>query len=284
MARRGFPSVVYSDNAKTFIKTANELTKLFNHLAPQWRFIAPRAPWWGGQWERLVRSVKSSLKKSLGLSLVTKKEMETCLCDVELCVNSRPLIYVEAESNDFETLTPAHFLLGRDATSKINIDFEDLSVSKTDLLQRDTDVDLMYKRFWSIWSKDYITNLPSIIPKFKQKCNLKIGSVVVIKEDNTPRLHWPLGLVTEIHQSSDGLVRSVTLKTAKGIIKRPIQNLYDLEVSHLDDVSIVDCNQVKIGLDNYDDSVKLDDFSNKDMNDLRTRFGRTVKPPERYGI
>ena len=117
--------------------------------------------------------------------------------------------------------------------SKVNLKFEELSVSKHDLIQRDNYVDKMVKNFWSIWLNDYITQLPKIIPNFHDKCKIQPGSVVLIKEENLPRLHWPLGLVQEVHTSSDGLVRSVTLKTARGIFKRPIQNLYDLDKFNL---------------------------------------------------
>ena len=48
--------------------------------------------------------------------------------------------------------------------------------------------------------------------------------------DNTPKIKWPLGRVIELHPGRDELVRSVTLKTAKGIVKRSIQCLRDLEL------------------------------------------------------
>ena len=53
-ARRGVPSVIYCDNAKGFQGTSKQLEGVFGHLTPEWKFIAPRAPWWGGWWERLI--------------------------------------------------------------------------------------------------------------------------------------------------------------------------------------------------------------------------------------
>ncbi|GFR94791.1 transposon Tf2-9 polyprotein [Elysia marginata] len=71
---------------------------------------APLAPWWGGWWERLIRSIKSALRKSLGQTLVTRIQLETVLLEIEACVDSRPLTYVgETE----QPLTPSHFLIGR---------------------------------------------------------------------------------------------------------------------------------------------------------------------------
>ena len=57
------------------------------------KFILPASPWWGGFYERLVRSVKLSLKKVLGKSLLTYEEVETVLCGIERAINGRPLTY-----------------------------------------------------------------------------------------------------------------------------------------------------------------------------------------------
>ena len=62
-ARRGMVNTFYSDNAKTFIGVSKLMHSVFGSNAPDWRFTAPRSPWWGGWWERLARSIKSGLRK-----------------------------------------------------------------------------------------------------------------------------------------------------------------------------------------------------------------------------
>ena len=62
--------------------------------------------------------------------------------------------------------------------------------------------------------------------------SIRKGEVVLIHEDLTPRAKWRLGLITEVYSGSDGLVRSVALKTANGVTNRPISKLYPLEVYH----------------------------------------------------
>jgi hypothetical protein len=42
-----------------------------------------------------------------------------------------------------------------------------------------------------------------------------------LMDDNTTPLHWPTAVVTETHPGKDGIVRVVTLRTPKGIFKRP---------------------------------------------------------------
>ncbi len=64
-----------------------------------------------------------------------------------------------------------------------------------------------------------------------QPCeSIQIGSMVIIKEDNLPVLQWRLGRVTELHNGTDGQVRTVTVKTATGEFKRPIVKLCLLPV------------------------------------------------------
>ena len=40
-----------------------------------------------------------------------------------------------------------------------------------------------------------------------------------------------MGIVTEVFQGSDGVIRSVKVKTSKGVITRSIQKLHDLKIN-----------------------------------------------------
>ena len=109
-SRRGQLSLFYSNIARTFINCQQYITRVFGNNAPQWKFIPPCSPWWGGWWERLVRTVKSSLKKTLHYLQVEKIELETIVTEIESIINSRPLTYVSDDPSEQGPLTPAHFL------------------------------------------------------------------------------------------------------------------------------------------------------------------------------
>jgi len=49
--------------------------------------------------------------------------------------------------------------------------------------------------------------------------------MVILMEDNLPPLSWSMGRIQEIHPGNDGVVRVATVRTAKGIYKRPITRL-----------------------------------------------------------
>ena len=76
-ARRGLPTMIYSNNATKFKGSQQQLQKVYGPLSSSWKPIVPRAPWWGEWWEQLVRTLKASLKRDLGKTSLTRAELET---------------------------------------------------------------------------------------------------------------------------------------------------------------------------------------------------------------
>ncbi|XP_070384802.1 uncharacterized protein [Dermacentor albipictus] len=129
ISRRGVCRVIFSDNARTFQRASKDLKRLWTTIRGEeihnfftshqirWKFIAEKAAWWGGFWERMVRSVKTSLKKVLGNSYCNFEELTTILTEIEAVINSRPLTYVCTEANEPEPLATSHFLVGKRLTT-----------------------------------------------------------------------------------------------------------------------------------------------------------------------
>ena len=74
-ARRGRPSTIFSDNGRTIVGAAKLLReirkdeRLQAYLAEEeisWKFNLSCAPWWGGQFERLVGLFKRAFYKTIG--------------------------------------------------------------------------------------------------------------------------------------------------------------------------------------------------------------------------
>ncbi|GFU44360.1 integrase catalytic domain-containing protein [Nephila pilipes] len=91
----------YSDLHKKIL-TIREIT---------WQFIAPHAPWWGGFYEQLMKSVKEPLKKILSRMYLSFEEMTIILAQIELILNHRPLTFTSNDLNEPLPLSPAYFLL-----------------------------------------------------------------------------------------------------------------------------------------------------------------------------
>ena len=290
IARRGLPSKIYSDNAKTFKAFSKQLEGIFGHLAPNWKFIAPRSPWWGGWWERLVRSVKSSLKKSIRIRCLTRCELETTIHEIEACVNSRPLTFASGEIEHGNPLTPAHFLIGRPSLVQIPIEETGIAITGQDLREREVNRLAILDTFWSKWTNNYILNLPPIVKGFSSNCKLRKGSMVLVREDNLPRLTWPLGIIVNVFPGRDGIIRSVEVKTAKGVFIRSIQRLHDLEIASdlPSEENLVDQPEQIVAqpAEPVLEIVTNENDHENTVDDRRqtTRSGRVVRAPHRLGI
>eukprot|EP00063_Salmo_salar_P005820 XP_013980655.1 PREDICTED: uncharacterized protein LOC106561338 [Salmo salar] len=248
ISRKGLCKVIYSDNAKTFMRADQDLKELWKAIEePQllafysergitWRFIAERAAWWGGFWERLVRSVKTCLRKVLGRASFNFEEMCTVLAEVEAILNSRPLTFVHNEVDEPQPLTPAHFLVGKRITSLPPKPFPDdtqhPTLNKEEMTRRWKYRQRLVTSFWNSWRRDYLLDLKSAhCCDTPQPTPLKAGDVVLIVEDNTPRQTWKLGKIEGLFAGRDGLVRSCSVRTASGtLLRRPIQLIYCLEI------------------------------------------------------
>ena len=234
-ALKRVPSVVYSDNGTNFVGGQKVLDTYLGPAAPQWRFICPRSPWWGGWWERLVRSVKNAIRKTLSRRWLYKAEFEVCLSEVAASINSRPLTFVGTGETKVP-LTPNHFLCGQGCQGlegevvedSGQVDASVLSLRHQELVERQ-------EEFWKVWSDEYLRSLPAAYQKFKKSGNLSVGSVVLIKEDNMARMKWLMAVVLSLESGVDGVPRMATLRTSKGkVCSRAIQRLYDLEVSEVE--------------------------------------------------
>ena len=124
-ARRGLPNTMYSDNGTTFTGADKELTFAYrsalrnsdflNKTASdriKWEFIPPHAPHFGGIWEAGVKSLKYHLRRVLKNHTLTYEEFITLLCNIEACLNSRPIGPLSDSIEEFNNLTPGHFLIG----------------------------------------------------------------------------------------------------------------------------------------------------------------------------
>jgi hypothetical protein len=107
VVRRGLTHTAYTDNALTLHATNKHLpliwTSLFaakTHQFPTqnnitWKFMDPRAAWWGVWWERMVGTMKHCMRKALGRCQVPDKGLNSTIIAIEAAINSRPIVQTE---------------------------------------------------------------------------------------------------------------------------------------------------------------------------------------------
>ena len=245
IARRGYPKVIYSDNGKQFIKCDKEMQRLYQHLdwdkverfaiqlpsRTEFRFSAPLAPHWGGVWERMVRSVKTALKSTLGNRRATLEEFRTVLLNAEACVNSRPLTLVSDDTKDPLPITPAHLNIGRSLMQIPDFLAKDQWNTKVALQWKTRQ--RLHSEFWGRWRKEYLTALQPSQKWTRPGHEPHVGEVVLLDDEPRARNEWPIARVLEVFQGRDGLVRSVLLfvKWSDKPIRRDVRKIYHFEES-----------------------------------------------------
>ncbi len=237
IARRGRPRIIYSDNGTTFVKASKWLKQVRNDERVQgllqqydvsWKFNLSRAPWWGGQFERLIGVVKSAMYKVIGGATLTWSELSDVLLDVEIQVNRRPLSYME-DDVELPTLTPSTFLFQR---ANGLPESEPWRIEDQDLRKRAKYLITCKNNLWKRWQREYLTALRerhSLVHK-TSKYEVQVGDAVIVKTDDKNRGKWPLAIVEKVFPGPDGRTRAVQLKTKNGVLERPVQHLYPLEL------------------------------------------------------
>ncbi|XP_046491852.1 uncharacterized protein [Neodiprion pinetum] len=232
-SRRGICASIASDCGTNLVGADSELRRLlaasskeFSEIAnilashgTQWRFNPPFAPHFGGKWEAGVKSVKFHLKRVIGEATQTFEQFATFLTQVEATLNSRPLCAISDDPRDPSALTPGHFLVGSALNTIPEPSLIEVPVQRLSHWQHSRQ---MLEHFWKRWSTEYLQSFQNLSKWQTHHGNIKIGSIVLVKNENLPSSVWPLAKVIEVHPGTDGLVRVVTVKTKSSVLKRPI--------------------------------------------------------------
>lgn len=238
ISRRGYPCDIYSDNGLNFVgaeRELNELAILLNNqkLKQQvieyssekgirWHFITPRAPHHGGLWEAAVKSAKRHLYRITKDSHLRYEELQTLLIQIEAILNSRPLTPMSSDPADLTPLTAGHFLIGGPLTAYPEPSLEKLLSNRLSSWQR---VEQLRQHFWQRWFQEYLHHCQQRNKWQSTDCSIHKGQMVILKEDGTLPLSWPIGRIVEVFPGKDNIIRTVTVRTRKGTYKRLITRL-----------------------------------------------------------
>lgn len=106
------------------------------------------------------------------------------LCQIESCLNSRPLTSLD---NDKEgttlALSPGHFLIRENPIVVPDEKFEKTYIpynKKLNYLQK------KLQSFWRQWSQEYLVDLQKRLKWTSIQNNLNVGNIVLIKDERLP--------------------------------------------------------------------------------------------------
>lgn len=239
-ARRGPVLKVWSDNGTNFVGAASSLKEtreILNTwkddltqsqlaaLGTEWNFITPSAPFQGGIWEAAVRSMKHHLRRVMKDQILAFPDFVTLCCQIEACLNSRPICAQSDDAADLGALPPGHFLIHDVIIQPYHRAIDDIPSNR--LTEKDR-AEKFHQIIWKRWSSEYLNELQKRNKWMTPQRNIELNDLVIIRNDQLPPSLWQLGRVIEIHPAADGFVRNVTVRTENSILRRPIQKLVTL--------------------------------------------------------
>ncbi|XP_037911915.1 uncharacterized protein LOC119652051 [Hermetia illucens] len=163
ISRRGLCKEIYSDHGTNFTgaskyinqemaeaieRSSNEIARITAKDGVSWKFIPVATPHFGGLWEVGVKSAKRHIKGVFDECRIvpTFEEFSTILCQIEACLNSRPLVPLSNSPDDLEALTPAHFLVSRPLMALPEVD-----ITNESLHDRWQQLKQINQIFWKRW-------------------------------------------------------------------------------------------------------------------------------------
>ena len=174
-----------------------------------WLTIPPWTPHFGGLWEAAIKSMKRQFHWTVGAAKMSFEGFTTLITQIEAILNSlSPTDSPSSDANDPSALIPAQFLIGRPLTASPEPSQED---NRT-LSRRFKSINNIVRQFWKKWSVDYLTTLQHRRKWHINKQLYAVNDIVIIKEDNTPPMLWPLARITKDFDGNDKIVRVVQVR------------------------------------------------------------------------
>jgi hypothetical protein len=221
VSRRGMSVDLFSDNGSNLRGANNEFQRILFEIESEigeelkekkirWHFSTPLAPHTGGYYESGVKTMKHHLVRECANRSFDFEQLTTLLCKIEAIVNSRPLMPLSDDPNDFAVLTPAHFLIGRSMIAKPERNFIPVNTGRLD---RYNQLQQLQQKIWAVWYHDYLHHLQTRPLNFREVNEFRIGDMVLLKEPHLHPMKWIMGRVIELYPDKKGDVRTVLVKT-----------------------------------------------------------------------
>jgi len=282
-ARRGVPHLFISDNGKTFkaaskiitaIIAGEEVQEYLSHINVKWCFNLAKAPWWGGIFDRLIRSTKRCLRKVIGRAKLTYDKLLTVVVEIESIINSRPLSYVTPDDLE-KPLTPLHLLMGRCVLSlPDNLGYQeeigdtDFELNPVELSKRVKYLNNTLNHFWRQWRQEYLVELREAhrFNSGSPESSIAVNDLVMLHGEGRPRGFWKLAKVENLMIGSDGRIRGATVRVSSKdgtttTLQRPLSLLYPLEINTPNESSTKDASAANLQEDEQLTTDQLPDMS-----------------------
>jgi len=240
---RGVPETMVTDNQTSFSKADKDLQAWLETLdfkrirkatrnfrgcrGIEWTFNPPHAPHFGGIYEIMVKAAKRALYDTFRREDLAEEEFRTVVSKVAWMLNQRPIQKV-GDTDDFETLCPAHFLGG---TPDEAVFPPDLPEERTNLPQRLKLQVEIQRHFWSRFQQEIVPELAHRTKWLSRVADFRVGDLAVEVDDKSRRGEWKKVRIIRTMPSTDGAVRKVEIMDCeRRTFVRPIHGIIPIRM------------------------------------------------------
>ncbi|GBM34995.1 hypothetical protein AVEN_240358-2-1, partial [Araneus ventricosus] len=169
-------------------------------------------------------SISNNYSKLIGVESqnLPMRNFDTILHRIEGILNSHSLTPLSSDMDDLEFLTPRHFLIGRPITAIAEPNLTNVENNRLNLWQKTSKI---VRVIWKRWQNNYLSILQQKNKWMIKKQNLKVGDIVLLKEENLTCCKRILGRIVDVLFGKDNVVRVVNVKPILASIKDLFQKL-----------------------------------------------------------
>ena len=238
-ALRGVPETVFSDCGSQLVKAGaileagddidwGHVSGMTGRHGIVWTTAPPRAQFRNGRVESLIKLYKRHVPKLIGNGKLNYFEFQSVLREACSLVNDRPISYRRhgGAEGEFQPITPNMLLLTSRTSSPLPVweEFEDVPEKFARRLR--------YRRAcledW--WHAFYCSAFDNLIvrPKWKhQHRNARVGDLVLLRPLGKVAVgEYKRGMIVEVIEDADGLVRNVMVKLYKHDRRRQVDSYH----------------------------------------------------------
>jgi hypothetical protein len=240
---RGVPETMVTDNQTSFSKADKDLQAWLETLDFQriqqatrnfrgsrgivWTFNPPHAPHFGGIYEIMIKAAKRALYDTIRREDLMEEEFRTVVSKVAWMLNQRPIQKV-GDTDDFETLCPAHFLGGSPEEAVFPPDLPEGRIDLPYRLRRQIEIQ---RHFWSRFQQEIVPELAPRTKWLSRMADFKEGDLAVEVDDKSKRGDWKKVRIVRTMPSVDGAVRKVeVMDRERRTFVRPIHGLVPIRM------------------------------------------------------
>ena len=152
---------------------------------------------------------------------------------------STPITYILSDQEGVTgSLSPSHLINGRRLITLSNIEHFEIVSTHQSLTQKLRHHKYLLNQFTKLWRRDYLFNLRekhNLKTKRESQPKIKVGDIVVVKNDSSKWLFWKLAVVDHLLTSADGNVRAANVRASElngntKLLRRSVKHQLPIEV------------------------------------------------------